>query len=45
MRLRIGVVAGSVACRNEPSGSTKCGEFFDLLTTSCLLKKDFAPWG
>ena len=27
--LRIGTVAGSCECRNEPSGSTKCGEFLD----------------
>ena len=30
------------AVRN--SGYIKCGEFFDLLKTGCLLKKDSAPW-
>jgi hypothetical protein len=27
--LRIGKVAGSYECGNEPSGSIKCGELFD----------------
>jgi hypothetical protein len=27
--LRIGQVAGTCECRNEPSGSIKCGEFLD----------------
>jgi hypothetical protein len=27
--LRIGQVAGSSECGNEPPGSTKCGEFLD----------------
>jgi hypothetical protein len=26
-------VAGACECRNEPSGSIKCGEFFDLLAS------------
>jgi len=29
---------------NELFGSTKCGEFLDLLRTDLLLKKDSAPW-
>jgi len=27
--LRIGLVAGTCECGNEPSGSIKCGEFLD----------------
>jgi hypothetical protein len=27
---------------NEPTGSTKCGEYLDLLRTGWLLKKDSA---
>ena len=27
--LRLGQVAGSCECGNEPSGSIKCGEFLD----------------
>jgi len=37
-------VAGSCEYGNEPSGSIKCGEFFDWLRACRLLKKDFAPW-
>jgi hypothetical protein len=29
----LGWVAGTYECGNEPSGSTKCGEFFDSLRT------------
>jgi hypothetical protein len=29
--LRIGQVAGTCECGNEPSGSIKCGEFLDWL--------------
>jgi hypothetical protein len=32
-RFRIGQVAGTGDCGNEPSGSIKCGEFLDLLKT------------
>jgi hypothetical protein len=42
--LRIGQVAGTCECGNEPSGSTKCGEFLDKLQVGELLKKDSAPW-
>ena len=31
--LRIGQVAGTCECGNEPSGSIKCEEFFDWLKT------------
>jgi hypothetical protein len=37
-------MAGACEYGNEPLGSIKCGEFFDQLTTSQLLKKDSAPW-
>jgi hypothetical protein len=39
-----GDVACACECGNGPSGSIKCGEFFDLLSTCYLLKKDSAPW-
>ena len=39
-----GQAVGSCECGNEPSGSTKCGEFLDWLKTGWLLKKDSAPW-
>ena len=39
-----GQVAGTCDCGNEPSGSTKCGEFLDWLKTCSLLKKDCAAW-
>jgi hypothetical protein len=42
--LRIGKVAGTCECGNEPLGSIKCGEFLDWLITGKLLKKDSAPW-
>jgi hypothetical protein len=29
--LRIGTVAGTCECGNEPSGSVKCGEFLDIV--------------
>jgi hypothetical protein len=29
---------------NEKSGFVKCGEFFNLMKTGQLLKKDSAPW-
>ena len=29
--LRIGQVAGTCECGNEPSGTIKCGEFLDQL--------------
>ena len=35
-----GQVAGTCECRNELSGSIKCGEFLDQLRTSKLLEKD-----
>ena len=38
-------VAGCCECGNEPSGSTKCGEFLDQLRTCQLLRKDYALWG
>ena len=31
--LRIGTGGGTCDCRNEPSGSIKCGEFLDKLQT------------
>jgi len=31
--LRIRKVVGTCKCSNEPSGSTKCGEFLDWLKT------------
>jgi hypothetical protein len=31
--LRIGTGGGHLCCGNEPSGSIKCGEFFDKLKT------------
>jgi hypothetical protein len=34
--LRIGT-GGSYECGNEPSGSTKCGEFLDLLASQEVL--------
>ena len=37
-------VAEACECRNELSGSVKCGEFLDQLQTSQLLKKDSTPW-
>ena len=37
--LEQGQVAGICECGNEPSGSIKCGEFFDQLRTGQLLKK------
>jgi len=37
-------VAGTCECRNEPSGSIKCGEFLEKLRTGEILKKDSAPW-
>jgi len=37
-------VADACECDNEPSGSVKCGEFFELLQTGYLLKMDFASW-
>ena len=39
-----GQVPGTCERGNEPSGSTKCGEFLDQLTTGQLLRKDSAPW-
>jgi hypothetical protein len=36
--LGIGTGDGPCECDNELSGSTKCGEFFDLLRTSWLFK-------
>ena len=38
------LVAGCNEYGNEPSGSIKCGEFLDCLTTDQLLKKDSALW-
>ena len=29
---------------NEPSGSTKYGEFLDYMRTGQILKKDSTPW-
>jgi len=37
-------VAGTYECRNEASGSIKCGEILDWLKTGYLLKMDSAPW-
>ena len=42
--LREGQVQGTCDCGNELSGSIKCGEFLDQLSTGQLLKKDSAPW-
>jgi hypothetical protein len=42
--LRIGQMAGTCECGNEPSGSIKCGEFLDWLRTCWVLKKDSDPW-
>ena len=40
-----GQLAGTCECGgNEPSGTTKCGEFLDWLQTGQLLKKDCAAW-
>ena len=36
-------MAGACECSNEPSGSIKCGEFLDQLTTGQLREKDSAP--
>jgi hypothetical protein len=36
-------MAGCYDSGDEPSGSIKCGEFFDKLRTFKLLRKDFAP--
>jgi hypothetical protein len=35
--LRLGKMAGSCGCGNEPSDSIKCGEFLDLLRNCQLL--------
>jgi hypothetical protein len=37
-------VVGFCDCGNEPSGSMKCGEFIDKLTTCQLLRKDSKFW-
>jgi hypothetical protein len=37
-------VSGSCEHGNEPSGSTKGGEFLGYLSDYQLLKKDSAPW-
>jgi hypothetical protein len=37
-------VTGTFECGNEPSGSTKFGEFLDYLKTGLRLKKDSAAW-
>jgi hypothetical protein len=37
-------VAGTCKCGNEPSVSTKCGEFLDWLRIGLLLRKDCAAW-
>ena len=39
-----GQVAGTCECSNEPSGSIKCGDFYDWLRAGQLLKTDSAPW-
>ena len=39
-----GQVVGTCECGNEPSGSTKRGEYLDWLRTGQLLKKDYVPW-
>ena len=37
-------MAGACEGGNEPSVSTKCGEFLDQLRTGLLLRKDSTPW-
>jgi hypothetical protein len=37
-------VAGSCVYGNEPSGSIKGVEFFDMLNDYQLFKKDSGPW-
>ena len=39
-----GHAVGICDCDDEPSGSMKCGEFLDQLTTGQLFNKDSAPW-
>jgi hypothetical protein len=38
-----GQMAGACECCNEPSGSTKCGEFLDSPRTILYLMEDPAP--
>jgi len=38
-----GAGSGPCECGNEPSGSTKCGEFLDWLGIVEILKNDSAP--
>jgi hypothetical protein len=38
--LRIGEVAGTCKCGNEPSGSIKCKEYLDQLINGQLLSND-----
>jgi len=42
--LSLGTGGDKCECRNEPSGSIKCGEFLDQQRNCKLLKKDSAPW-
>jgi hypothetical protein len=43
MWLRVGPAAGSCEKGNEPSGSTKRGEFIEWLRTCELIREDSAP--
>ena len=42
--VRLGQVAGTYECGNEPEGSVQCGELLDWLRTGWLLKNESPPW-